>query len=129
MIWINAATTAKRLDDRTRSGWRAVAIIILNRLSYVYCGLFFGSYFGVDISTANELLLVVPVVAMSFLATWVFIELVFVIGTEGSNRFGPDPLARAPGGAPTNSGADQHSVPAFLVHSAGPLPASSRRPD
>jgi uncharacterized membrane protein YhaH (DUF805 family) len=66
MIRINAATTAKRLDDRARSGWWAVAIIILNRLSYVYYGLFFGSYFGVDISTANELLLVVPVVAMSF---------------------------------------------------------------
>jgi uncharacterized membrane protein YhaH (DUF805 family) len=129
MIWINAATTAKRLHDRNRSGSWAVAIIILNRLSYVYHGVFFGSYFGVDISTANELLLVMLVVAMSLLATWVFIELVFLIGTDGSNRFGPDPLARVPGGAPTNSGSDQHSVPAFLVHSAGPLPASSRRPD
>ena len=129
MIWINAATTAKRLHDRNRSGWWAVAVFVLNRLCYVYYGLFFGSYFGVDISIAMELLLVMLAVALSLLATWAFIELVFLIGTDGSNRFGPDPLARVPTGAPANSGSDQNDVPAFLVHRAGALPASSRQPD
>jgi uncharacterized membrane protein YhaH (DUF805 family) len=129
MIWINAATTAKRLHDRNRSGWWAVAVFVLNRLFYVYYGLFFGSYFGVDISIAWELLLVMLAVALSLLATWAFIELVFLIGTDGSNRFGPDPLARVPSGAPTNSHSDQNGVPAFLVRRAGALPASSRQPD
>jgi uncharacterized membrane protein YhaH (DUF805 family) len=40
LIWINAATTARRLHDRNRSGWWAVAVIIVNRFSYVYYGLF-----------------------------------------------------------------------------------------
>jgi uncharacterized membrane protein YhaH (DUF805 family) len=44
MIWINIATTAKRLHDRNRSGWWTVAVIIVGRLSYVYYGLFFGLY-------------------------------------------------------------------------------------
>jgi uncharacterized membrane protein YhaH (DUF805 family) len=65
MIWINAATTVKRLHDRNRSGWWAVAIFVVNRLSYVYYGLFFGLYFGVDISVAKELLLVMLAVALS----------------------------------------------------------------
>jgi uncharacterized membrane protein YhaH (DUF805 family) len=130
LIWINTATTAKRLHDRDRSGWWAVAIIILNRLTYVYYGLFFGLSFGVDISIAEELLLVMLAVAMSLLGTWVFIELIFLIGTDGSNRFGPDPLARVPTGAPANSRSDdQHSVPAFLVRSAGAPSASYGRPD
>ena len=51
MIWINAAITVKRLHDLNRSGWWALAILIVNRLSYVYYSLFFGLYFGVDIST------------------------------------------------------------------------------
>ena len=73
MVWINAATTVKRLHDRNMSGWWAVAIFIVNRLSYAYYGLFFGLYFGVDISSAKELLLVILAVALSILQTWVII--------------------------------------------------------
>jgi uncharacterized membrane protein YhaH (DUF805 family) len=95
MIWINAATTVKRLHDHDRSGWWAVAILLVNRLSYLYYGLFLGNYFGVDISTAEQLLLVLFAVALSLLLTWIFIELVFMIGTDGPNRFGPDPTRTA----------------------------------
>jgi uncharacterized membrane protein YhaH (DUF805 family) len=120
MIWINSATTVKRLHDRNRSGWWAVAIFIVNRLSYAYYSLFFGLYFGVDISTAKELLLVILAVALSLLETWVFIELFFLIGTDGRNRFGYGPLASVATSAPTDWRPDQRSVPGFLVHSAGP---------
>jgi uncharacterized membrane protein YhaH (DUF805 family) len=123
MIWINAATTAKRLHDRNRSGWWAVAIIIVNRLSYVYYGLFFGLSFGVDISIAEELLLVLVAVALSLLQTWIFIELVFLIGTDGPNRFGPDPTQSAPN-SPIASRAEPAGVPDFLVCRAGPPPRS-----
>jgi uncharacterized membrane protein YhaH (DUF805 family) len=119
MIWINVATTAKRLHDRNRSGWWAVPVFILNRLAPVYYGLFFGLYFGVDISFARELLLVIFAVVVSLLGTWVFIELVFMFGTDGPNRFGPDPLARVATGTPAETRRDQHSVPDFLVRRAG----------
>src|SRR3954447_589530 len=41
MIWINLATTAKRLHDRNRNGWWAVAVFGINQLAYLYYGLFF----------------------------------------------------------------------------------------
>ena len=124
LIWINTATTAKRLHDRNRSGWWAIAVLVVNRLSYVYYGLFFGLYFGVDISIAEELLLVMLAAALSLLQTWVIIELFFLIGTDGPNRFGPDPLSPAATGAAAAPRAVQDNVPAFLVHGAG-LPQGS----
>lgn len=128
MVWINAATTVKRLHDRDRSGWWAVAVLFVNLLSYAYFGLFLGLYFGVDISITREMLLVMLAVALPFLQTWVVIELFFLIGSDGRNRFGPDPLARAATGAPTASRAVQDNVPAFLVHGAGlPLGSQGRR--
>jgi uncharacterized membrane protein YhaH (DUF805 family) len=119
MIWINTATTVKRLHDRKRSGWWAVAILVVDRLSYVYYGLFFGSYFGVDISTAEQLLLVMLVVALSFLQTGVFIELFFLIGTDGPNRFGLDPT-RSAANSSIDSRAAPAGVPDFLVLRTGP---------
>ena len=125
MVWINAAAVVKRLHDRNRSGWWAVPIFILNRLSFVYYGLFFGLSFGVEISIANELLLVLLAVAMSLLQTWVIIELFFVMGTDGPNRFGPDPTRTAPN-ASIESRPEPRSVPDFLVRRAG-LPRTSLR--
>ena len=121
MIWIDAAITVKRLHDRNRSGWWAVAILVVNRLSYVYYGLFFGLYFGVDISPARELLLVMVAVALSLLQTWVIIELFFLMGTDGSNRFGPDPTRTAPN-PPVDSRPEPVGVPDFLVRRAGAAP-------
>jgi uncharacterized membrane protein YhaH (DUF805 family) len=128
MLWINVATTAKRLHDRNRSGWWAAAVFFVNLLSYAYFSLFLGLYFGVDISIGKELLLVMVAVALPLLQTWVVIELFFLIGTEGHNRFGPDPLSQVGTGAPTAPRAVQDNVPAFLVRSAGlPLAAHGRR--
>lgn len=121
MIWINLAVTAKRLHDRGRSGWWAVAVFAVNRLTYVFYGLFFGLYFGADVGAAKQLLLVMIAIALSVLQTWAVIELFFVIGTDGTNRFGPDPtrgaLDASIGPLPAPAG-----VPDFLVSRAGPLP-------
>jgi uncharacterized membrane protein YhaH (DUF805 family) len=121
MIWINLATTVKRLHDRSRSGWWAVPIFILSRLSYLYYGLFFGLSFVVDISIAEELLLVLLAVAMSLLQTWAFIELVFLIGTEGPNRYGPDPT-RIVAHPPIDSDPQPYGVPDFLLRRARSSP-------
>jgi len=120
MVWINLATTARRLHDRNRSGWWAVATFAVNRLSYMYYGLFFGLSFGVDISIGRELLLVLLAAALSLLQTWIIIELFFLMGTDGPNRFGPDPTRAAPG-SPIASHPQPESVPDFLVHRAGPI--------
>jgi uncharacterized membrane protein YhaH (DUF805 family) len=123
MIWINLATTAKRLQDRNRSGWWAVAVFVVNRLSFLYYGLFFGLSFGVNISIAEELLLVMGAVGLSVLQTWIVIELFFLIGTDGTNRFGPDPTRTALS-SPVVSRSESFGVPDFLLHRAGPAPRS-----
>jgi uncharacterized membrane protein YhaH (DUF805 family) len=120
-LWINAATTVRRLHDRGRSGWWAVAILAVNRLSYVFGGLFFGLHFGVDLSIAEELLLVLLTVTLTLLQTWIVIELFFLIGSDGLNRFGPDPT-RTAANSPVTLRAEPAGVPDFLVHRADPLP-------
>jgi hypothetical protein len=67
------------------------------------------------------LLLVMLAVALSLLQTWVVIELFFLMGTDGSNRFGPDPTRTAPN-SPIDSRPEPASVPDFLVRRAGPRP-------
>jgi len=120
LIWINLATTAKRLHDRNRSGWWAAAVLVINRLTYVYYGLFFGLYFGADVLGVWELLLVMGAVALSALQTWIFIELFFMIGTDGPNRFGTDPT-RSPPKSSDIPPAQSLGVPDFLLHRAGPV--------
>jgi len=122
MLWINAATTAKRLHDRDRRGWWAVAVLLVNPLSYVYYGLFLGLYFGVDVPVVQEMLLVMCALALSVLQTWIIIELFFVIGTDGSNRFGPDPTRGPP--KPSAVSQAQFGVPDFLLQRAGPAARS-----
>lgn len=119
MIWVNAATTVKRLHDHNRSGWWAVGIFVVHRLSYLYYGLFFGSSFGIDTSIAWEMLLLVMfAVVLSLLQTWIFIELFFLMGTDGPNRFGPDPTRTAPAAAIASRPQPQ-GVPDFLVRRSG----------
>jgi uncharacterized membrane protein YhaH (DUF805 family) len=113
MIWVNLAVTAKRLHDRDRSAWWAVAVFAVNRLSYVYYGLFFGLSFGVDLSIAAELLLVMSAITLSLLQTWVVIELSFLSGTDGPNRFGPDPTAIPD--SPIDLRPQPTGIPDFLV--------------
>jgi uncharacterized membrane protein YhaH (DUF805 family) len=120
MLWTNAATTAKRLHDRDRSGWWAIAVLIVTPLSYVYYGLLFGLYFGVDVSGAREMLTVMGAAALSLLQTWIAIELFFLIGSDGLNRFGSDPT-RSPPKSPSVSRAQSFGVPDFLVRRAGPV--------
>ena len=121
MIWINLATTARRLQDRNRRGWWAIAVVVVNRLSFLYYGLFFGLSFGVDISIAQELLLVMGAVGLSVLQTWIVVELFFLTGTEGANRFGPDPT-RPAAKPPALSRSEPFGVPDFLLHRVGPRP-------
>jgi hypothetical protein len=62
-------------------------------------------------------------VSLTLLQTWVVIELFFLMGTDGPNRFGPDPTRTAPN-SPIDTRAEPASVPDFLVCRAGPTPRS-----
>ena len=84
------APYAKRLHDRNKSGW--------------WVGVFLGlpmilEYYG------GSILLEAPEIpefawAAALIQIWGLIELGFLPGTSGDNRFGADPLARRRAGGP-----------------------------
>ncbi len=87
LAYPSLAITIKRLHDRNRTGW--------------WAGLMYGLTILLDLvdlagfgGTRDEpgvavLVIVVPTLVV---ALWLFVELGFLKGTQGPNRFGPDPL-------------------------------------
>jgi uncharacterized membrane protein YhaH (DUF805 family) len=112
-MWFLAATTIKRLHDRNKSGWWIVLFIVAPNL----LGKFGDSLGDSDVAVFLGLIAFV-------LNIWGAVELLFLKGTSGPNRFGPDPLA--PGDIRAHAGShwDQHSELEFPVPSAGPWPGS-----
>jgi uncharacterized membrane protein YhaH (DUF805 family) len=106
-VWLFAATAIKRLHDRGRSGWWFalffVAPVLLAKLSRPDNALPYGA------------------LCLGF-SLWCFIELFWLRGTKGPNRFGPDPLAPVVSVAPpdTRPSWDQLREVEFVPHSAGP---------
>jgi uncharacterized membrane protein YhaH (DUF805 family) len=106
-MWFLTASTIKRLHDRNKSGWWIVPFFIvpglLDRLSD-----------WIDAPTAA-----VFVSAIAFgLTVWCFVELLFLRGTRGPNRFGPDPLAPRD----TRPGWEQQSELESVPYRADPTP-------
>lgn len=77
------AVAIKRLHDRDKSGWWVL-------LFYVLPGVIpnIGRYTGLDL---------VFQLASLALSIWALVELGFLRGTSGGNRYGPDPLSRVKG--------------------------------
>lgn len=82
--WSLAAIGTKRLHDRNHSGWWMVV---------------FSPFLGVVLVTllgpnpTMESILDVLLLPTLLLAAWVILQLGFLKGTAGPNRFGPDPIA------------------------------------
>jgi uncharacterized membrane protein YhaH (DUF805 family) len=108
-MWILVAATIKRLHDRDRSGWWIIALCIAP-------GLLDKIGNGLDDWGVFDLF---PLIA-SLLTLWAVVELGFLKGTTGPNRFGRDPLAPIEVDAPAASRWDQSSELEFVPHSAGP---------
>jgi uncharacterized membrane protein YhaH (DUF805 family) len=104
-IWFLAATSIKRLHDRDRSGWWMVAFLIAPAL-FGKIGDELGESYAAGISA----------VAAVVLNAWGVVELVFLRGTIGPNRFGPDPLAPVDTRPPWS----QIDELEFVPYSAGP---------
>jgi uncharacterized membrane protein YhaH (DUF805 family) len=96
LLWVGLAVTAKRLHDRDRSAWWILVFIILPLVLNV-------ARFGMEMSAmhmhgamatpANPLVSAVLGLISLGINVWAFLELYCFRGTQGENRFGPDPLA------------------------------------
>jgi uncharacterized membrane protein YhaH (DUF805 family) len=105
--WCYADVSIKRLHDRNKSGWWVVPYLVVPAL-YGQIGEWLGdSWPAALLDHATFIALLCGIVEMGWLR-----------GTRGPNRFGPDPLA-----APeTNARWDQMSEIEFVPYSAGPSP-------
>jgi uncharacterized membrane protein YhaH (DUF805 family) len=103
--WCYLAASVKRLHDRDKSGWWMLPFFAVPG---------FYSHFEGRLGDSYAAALVGLVVFVVFI--WGYVEMFFLKGTGGPNRFGPDPLA------PIDSRArwDQQSELEFVPHSAGP---------
>ncbi|MBL8572713.1 MAG: DUF805 domain-containing protein [Hyphomicrobiaceae bacterium] len=78
-LWLNLAVSARRLHDRDRSAWMLLPMLVLPEL------------LGLMAQAGGRALEVLLFIAVP-LALWGFVEIGFLRGTSGANRFGPDPL-------------------------------------
>jgi uncharacterized membrane protein YhaH (DUF805 family) len=81
LIWIGLAVATKRLHDRNKSGWWLVPFYALPVVLD-----------GVG-SALDAILGIVLSLASLAISIWALVELGFLRGTPGPNRYGPDPLS------------------------------------
>ena len=108
-MWFLTAATVKRLHDRNRSGWWMIPFFVVPPLFNRFDDLLGDSWAVVLLGHA-----------VNALCLWGFIEMLFLRGTSGPNRFGADPLTPAD----TRPRWDQQSELEFVPHGAGPSPGS-----
>jgi uncharacterized membrane protein YhaH (DUF805 family) len=88
MLWGFAIST-ERLHDRGKSAWWLLLFYLLPAgLSHFAKALGFAG-------TAGTILYTVVALAAFTLAMWGFVEIGFLRGVAGSNKYGPDPLVKA----------------------------------
>jgi len=103
--WFYAAASIKRLHDRNKSGWWMIPFVAATGLYGQFGHWLGGSWAAVLVGLA---------VSIAFI--WGVVEMAFVKGTKGPNRFGPDPLALVD----TGPRWDQQSELELVPHSAAP---------
>jgi uncharacterized membrane protein YhaH (DUF805 family) len=83
LVWVGLALAAKRLHDRDKSAWW---------LLLFYLGPVLLNGWGRHAVSGGRVILGLIAFAISI---WALVELGFLRGTPGENRYGPDPLERA----------------------------------
>lgn len=88
--WINFALSVKRLHDRDRTGWwlvmQVVALVVAVFVAVVAIAL------SKEQATAWYVIAGIVGIVAAIISIWLFVEIGFLRGTQGPNRFGPDPL-------------------------------------
>jgi uncharacterized membrane protein YhaH (DUF805 family) len=114
ILWIFFATSIKRLHDRDKSAWWIIPFFLLP-----------GQYDHVANWLPDVFVLQILLALGAFvLCIWGMIELYFLKGTAGTNRFGADPLAPVD----TRPGWDQQSEIQMVPRKAGPPPVWRVKP-
>jgi uncharacterized membrane protein YhaH (DUF805 family) len=103
--WAYAAVSIKRLHDRNKSGWWMIPFIVATALYGQFADRLGGSWAAALLGLA---------VLIFFI--WGMVEMCWLKGTRGPNRFGPDPLAPLE----TSPRWDQHSEVEFIPYRASP---------
>jgi uncharacterized membrane protein YhaH (DUF805 family) len=89
LTYCNFAIAAKRLHDRDKSAWWLLFIVVGGSL-FEFATLAGVTAVGTEAepSTLGNVLIVIG----GLISLWFFVELGFFKGSQGPNRFGPDPL-------------------------------------
>jgi uncharacterized membrane protein YhaH (DUF805 family) len=107
--WCYLAASIKRLHDRNKSGWWMLPFFAAPGLYDHFEGRLGDSYAAALVGLAVFVVFI-----------WGYVEMCFLKGTRGPNRFGPDPLAPVSPSTPAASRWDQQSELEFVPHRAGP---------
>lgn len=107
--WFYAAVSIRRLHDRDRSGWWMVPFIAATGLYTQFGARLGGSWAAVAVGIAVYIVFI-----------WGLVEMYFLKGTNGPNRFGGDPLAPIDTDAAAASRWEQQSELELVPHRAGP---------
>jgi uncharacterized membrane protein YhaH (DUF805 family) len=92
-MWVAFALSAKRLHDRDRTGWWLLWQILVVTVAVILI--------VVAIAVPKEqgalwyALAGATGLAAFVLSIWLFVQIGFLRGTQGPNRYGPDPLGAA----------------------------------
>jgi uncharacterized membrane protein YhaH (DUF805 family) len=107
--WCYAAVSIKRLHDRDKSGWWMIPFVAASGVYGQFGDGLGGSWTAAFLGLA---------VFVAFI--WGVVEMYFLKGSSGPNRFGPDPLAPID----TRPRWNQQSELEFVPYSAGPSPGA-----
>ena len=89
-MWINFALSVKRLHDRDRTGWWLLVQTLLLVLTVFLVVLAIAMP---EEQRSAWWAIAAPVgIAAFVISIWLFVEIGFLKGTQGPNRYGPDPL-------------------------------------
>lgn len=83
-MWASLAIASRRLHDRNKSAWWLLPMFLPAAVLS-----------GIGGVAGEEAGAIFNVLSLPF-SIWILVELGCLKGTEGPNRFGPDPLNRAP---------------------------------
>lgn len=90
-LWISClAVAVKRLHDRDKSGWWLLALYATPVAAFLLV-----RFVGAVNSDLGGFTLRLSILAALAFVAWISVELGFLPGTHGYNRFGRDPLATA----------------------------------
>lgn len=89
-LWVNFALSVKRLHDRDRTGWWLLVQTLLVVLTVFLVVLAFAMP---EEQRSAWWAIAAPVgIAAFVISIWLFVEIGFLKGTQGPNRYGLDPL-------------------------------------